>query len=135
MRGDEDMADQPHNSNFPAYFVARLLKDAGWPQKRGVLRSRYMVNSGLVKGAVKVLFRTGVGIGAGLPEDAIKLVADLFSLRDWKSQSATQLFAKADIHQRLSQSGLKAWDFISEPWMVLQPAHLPLRQRLQHEIP
>ena len=47
--------------SFPAYFVERMLRTAGWPREQGFFRKKHVVNASLVALTFAQLNRTEAG--------------------------------------------------------------------------
>lgn len=95
--------------NFPNWFILRFLAELGWPRKQGFLRKRYMVDAILLDSALTQLVRVAMGLGAGRPKLGARLIADLFSSRDWRSQGPGDLFEMIDWSDDLFPSDPGPW--------------------------
>jgi len=93
---------------FPAFWFFGFLNHAEWPRTTGLLRRRKIVSHCVVCGAVRELVHAAIALGAQRPNTAIKLLADLFTKRDWSQQSANEIWNKLDPSEQVSNQPDKA---------------------------
>ena len=77
-------------SRFLEWFIAGQINSMGWPRPKGLFR-RPHVDSVIVDTAVELGLQTTIGLGAGRPEIAIRLLADIFSDNPWTEESTAEL--------------------------------------------
>lgn len=73
-------------SIFGFYYVTKLLHEAGWPRKQGILRGQ-SYDALLVDAAIAQAVEWGSALGAGRPELALKMIAEMFRDR-WDGDDA-----------------------------------------------
>ncbi len=83
--------DQSSRMNFSSFVVASFLRAAGWPQQKGLVRKRLVVNAIAADGALRHLVEIGAGIGASDPGLAARLLANVFFIRDWRAKPPADL--------------------------------------------
>ena len=97
---------------FPDYYVRRLLRSTGWPQKKGI-RRREVISTQVLDVALRQLSMVGVGIGAGRPRLALRLIVAAFD-RDLTSDG--EVSAVIDLLDRGEKAASRtrgyAWDAI-----------------------
>ena len=71
---------------FLEWHLYTALNAMGWPKPRGILR-RLHVDVLLADIVVELLLKVIVGLGAGRPEVATRLLADTFSGNPWTEES------------------------------------------------
>lgn len=77
-------------SIFGFYFVSGLLREAGWPQKKGILRKN-VVDTTILDGAIDQMVDWAAAIGAGRPKVGLQVLAEMFRDRDWASDNAPSI--------------------------------------------
>jgi hypothetical protein len=101
-------------STFPMYFIKSSLNACGWPRKQSFL-GRTGIPGQVLHYIVQEMAKASIGIGAGRPLIAAQLLTQLFSRRDWETQSAEDFFAD------LVPCAISAIEFGEEmsPWAAL----------------
>ncbi|MCJ7786638.1 hypothetical protein MUP06_00245 [Patescibacteria group bacterium] len=89
---------------FPAYWLFGFLNYAGWPRTKGILIRKKVVSSVILRGGLVSLVRAGIALGALRPKTAVRLLADLFSKRDWPRQPATEAWAQFDPSEKIANT-------------------------------
>ncbi len=115
--------------NFASYCLAGLLREVGFPRKSGLLRRKNIVDASAVDVAAKEMVRIAVGLGAGRPDLAIRLVADAFQDRDWSADGATgatEFIDFLDVSEKLAENP------DAPPWQAIA---LPLKDMGRESIP
>jgi len=107
---ERGMAEQP---DFPVYFLYGLLRSANWPRRVGMIAKKEVVDPRVVDTARVGLAELGVGLGAGSPALAARLLADIFRDRDWNTQPLSELLPEMD------PSALVASQPAKLPWQAL----------------
>ena len=77
------------------WFVAEQLNRLGWPQTKGVFRKKEVVPALLVDLTVEQGLRLCMGLGAGRPELACRVIADIFRPDAWTPQQTAALLGTA----------------------------------------
>jgi len=92
------------------WFVLIHLRRAGWPRQRGLSRKMY-VDAHLAAGYVELGLMLMVGLGAGRPESAVKLIVMTFEDNPWTATSTALLFEKLSPSGAgsLAGSGILPW--------------------------
>ena len=101
-------------SIFGFYYVTNLLREMGWPRKQGFLRGE-SYDAGIVRGAIGQSVEWGSILGAGRPELALKMIAEMF--RDhWDGDDApdVKLFIDGLARQ-------ESWSAAASPKDAVQP--------------
>lgn len=105
-------------SIFGFYFVKNLLREAGWPRKKGILR-KDVVDTTILDGAIDQMVDWAAAIGAGRPKLGLQVLAEMFRDRDWTSDNAPSIQQFIDT-MRLENS---AWagDVCLAPREIVDP--------------
>jgi hypothetical protein len=77
-------------SIFGFYFVSSLLREAGWPKKRGFFKKQ-AIDTIILDGVIDQMVEWAAAIGAGRPTLALQTIAEIFRDRDWSSDSAPSI--------------------------------------------
>lgn len=106
-------------SIFGFYFVSGLLREAGWPQKQGILR-RNVVDTIVLDAAIGQMVDWAAAIGAGQPKLGLQVLAEMFRDRDWTNDDAPTI--KKFIEGMRSQNSEWAGSAVIAPRMIIDPA-------------
>lgn len=70
-------------SIFGFYFVSEILREAGWPRRKGVFNSTAVIDTIILDGATDQMIDWAAALGAGRPTLALQALAEVFRDRDW----------------------------------------------------
>jgi hypothetical protein len=70
-------------SIFGFYFVTGLLREAGWPRRKGFLNNTAVIDTTILDSAIDQMVDWAAALGAGRPTLAIQTIAEMFRDRDW----------------------------------------------------
>lgn len=77
-------------SRFCDWYVSNQLKNMGWPRPKGLLRT-LKVETTVVDITVQGAVQIHVGLGAGSPDLAVRVLADSFERNPWTADSTRSL--------------------------------------------
>ncbi|MEX1023362.1 MAG: hypothetical protein WD058_09470 [Dehalococcoidia bacterium] len=77
-------------SIFGFYFVGNLLREAGWPRKRGLLGSE-SYDPRVVDMATSQMIEWAAAVAAGRPNRGLQMIAEVLGDRDWSSEDAPKI--------------------------------------------
>lgn len=77
-------------SIFGFYFVSGLLREAGWPKKRGFFKKEFLATI-ILDETIDQMIDWAAAIGAGRPALALQTIAEMFRDRDWSSDNAPSI--------------------------------------------
>jgi hypothetical protein len=77
-------------SIFGYYFVESLLRQAGWPRKRGLLRGE-AYDTAIADAAIDQMVDWAASLGAGRPPLALQIIAEMFRDRNWDGDDAPEI--------------------------------------------
>lgn len=80
-------------SIFGFYFVTGLLREAGWPRRKGLFNSTAVIDTIILDEAINQMVDWGAALGAGRPTLALQAVAEMFRDRDWSSDGRPDIRA------------------------------------------
>ncbi len=105
-------------SIFGFYFVSGILREAGWPRRKGVFNSTAVVDTIILDSAIDQMVDWAAALGAGRPTLALQAIAEIFRGRDWSSDDRPKInvFIEA---ARTEQESWRATDAIA-PHEVVQ---------------
>jgi hypothetical protein len=100
-------------SIFGFYFVAQLLREAGWPRKQGMFKGQ-AYDTFMVDVAIAQSVDWAAALGAGRPRLSLQMIAEMFRDRDWDSDEAPNVKIVVDELQ-------DTWSAVASPQDVVQP--------------
>ena len=62
-------------SIFGFYFVSEILREAGWPRRKGVFNSTAVIDTIILDGATDQMIDWAAALGAGRPTLALQALA------------------------------------------------------------
>jgi hypothetical protein len=77
-------------SIFGYYFVGSLLREAGWPRKRGLFRGE-AYDTAIADAAIDQMVDWAASLGAGRPALGLQIIAEMFRERNWDGDDAPQI--------------------------------------------
>ena len=72
-------------SIFGFYFVSGLLRETGWPRRKGLFNSTAVIDTIVLDHAIDQMIDWAAALGAGHPTLALQTLAEMFRDRDWSS--------------------------------------------------
>ena len=78
-------------SIFGFYFVTTMLREAGWPRRRGLFRSEAVVDTLIADVIVNQMVDWATALGACRPRLALQVIAQMFRDRDWEGENAPKI--------------------------------------------
>lgn len=103
-------------SDLALYALVGMLESMGWPRKAGFLGRKAVVNTAILDQAAHQVVQIGVGLGAGRPAVAVRVLSDAFGARDWSTANATELIDELDLNQLIQgHANQRPWKTISPP--------------------
>lgn len=72
-------------SIFGVYFVTGLMREAGWPRRKGIFNSTAVFDALILDHAIDQMIDWAAALGAGRPMLALQTIANIFRDRDWTS--------------------------------------------------
>jgi hypothetical protein len=72
-------------SIFGFYFVSGLLRESGWPRRKGVFNSTAVIDTIILDSAIDQMIDWASALGAGRPKLMLQAIAEMFRDRDWAS--------------------------------------------------
>ena len=99
---------------FLEWFLLVYLKMAGYPRRKGIRRREY-VDTGVVNACVETGLTMLMGIGAGRPQTALRLLVATFDNNPWTVDSTADLFdlLSKDSDTLVRGSGVLPWEAIA----------------------
>lgn len=70
-------------SIFGFYFVTGLLREAGWPRRKGFFNSTAVIDTTMLDAAIDQMIDWAAALGAGHPQLALQTFGEMFRDRDW----------------------------------------------------
>lgn len=80
-------------SIFGFYFVTGLLREAGWPRRKGFFDSTAVIDIIILDGAIDQMVDWAAVLGAGRPTLALQTIAEVFRDRDWSGDDRPNIKA------------------------------------------
>ncbi len=117
---------------FPTFFLYGMLREAGWPRRKGRFSSKPIVDPRFVDSVGIRLMELGMSVGAGRPGLALQLLADVFSDRDWQRQPAIELTRDLEIFSA-DLGGEKPWE-IAWPIRLARVADITKPESMPWEV-
>lgn len=105
-------------SIFGFYFVGSLLREAGWPRKQGLFKGEGY-DTLIADAAIDQMVNWAASLGAGRPNLALQIIAEIFRDRSWDNDDAPEI--------EMFVNGARAsWDGTPDasPREVVQPIQL-----------
>jgi len=105
-------------SIFGFYFVGNLLKQAGWPRKKGLFGGP-AYDTFLVDEAIDQMLGWAASLAAGRPKMSLQMIAEMFRDKDWDGDNPP------DVRMFIDASR-EEWDKVPEggPREVIKPWRL-----------
>lgn len=100
------------------HFVSSLLREAGWPRKRGMFKGDG-IDTIITDAAIDQMVDWAAALGAGRPSLALQIIAEMFRDRDWDSDDAPQITTFISVARKTWDNAPKA-----APREVVQPIRL-----------
>lgn len=73
------------------HFVTGLLREAGWPRRKGHFNSTAVVDTLILDHAIDQMIDWAAALGAGRPTLALQTIANIFRDHDWTSDGRPHL--------------------------------------------
>lgn len=106
-------------SIFGFYFVSELLREAGWPRKKGRFNNTAVIDTLILDHAIDQMIDWAAALGAGRPTLALQTIAEMFGDRDWNTDGRPDI--KVFIEDtRTENEGWRVTDPIA-PHEIVQP--------------
>jgi hypothetical protein len=126
--------EDPALGYYPVYFIVSTLKAMGWPRKNGLF-ARSGVAGDALRGAWRGMVQASMGLGAGRPSLACRLLTKLFTRRDWTRESGDDLISALDPAKYLApQTDSLPWDEVVQKYLDVTPDFIPWSQVTAEEI-
>lgn len=77
-------------SIFGFYFVSGLLREAGWPRKKGLL-NKAVLDTAILDAAIFQMIDWAACLGAERPMLALQAIAEIYRERDWNSDDVPEI--------------------------------------------
>lgn len=78
-------------SIFGFYFVTTILKQAGWPKRRGLFSSKAVVDTLIADAVINQMIDWSAALGACRPKLALQMIAWMYKNRDWEGEDAPRI--------------------------------------------
>jgi hypothetical protein len=78
-------------SIFGFYFITTILRQAGWPRRRGLFNSEAVVDTLTADAAIDQMVDWSAALGACRPRLALQVIAWMFYDRDWDGENAPRI--------------------------------------------
>ncbi len=78
-------------SIFGSYFVMTMLREAGWPRRRGLFRSEAVIDTSITDVIINQMVDWAASLGACRPRLALQVIALMFQDRDWEGENAPKI--------------------------------------------
>jgi hypothetical protein len=96
------------------YFAAQLLREAGWPRKRGMFKGQgYDATTADLALAQSIDW--GAALGAGRPRLALQMIAEMFRDRDWEGDNPPNVKAFVE------SASERTWATAASPQEAVEP--------------
>jgi len=105
-------------SIFGFYFVGNLLRQAGWPRKKGLFGGP-AYDTFVVDGVINQMLGWGASLAAGRPKMSLQMIAEMFRDKDWDGDNPPDV-------KMLIDGSREVWDRVPEggPREVIKPWRL-----------
>lgn len=77
-------------SIFGFYFVSTLLRETGWPKKQGIFKKE-VIDTTILDSTIDQMVDWAAALGAGRPNLALQIIAEMFRDRDWEGSDAPSI--------------------------------------------
>lgn len=95
-------------SYFGIYITKNLLSDLGWPKKRGFLQKEYLSTT-ILDSVTDNMIDLAACIGANRPKLAARILAEVYSDKDWDGNNAPDIKIYVDeILKEINKKGVLA---------------------------
>lgn len=78
-------------SIFGFYFITTILRQVGWPRRRGLFNSEAVVDTLIADVAIDQMVDWSAALGACRPRLALQVIAWIFYDRDWEGENAPRI--------------------------------------------
>jgi len=78
-------------SIFGFYFVTTMLRQHGWPRRRGLFNSEAIVDTLIADIIINQMVDWSAALGACRPRLALQVIARMFHDRDWEGENAPRI--------------------------------------------
>ena len=78
-------------SIFGLYFITTILRQVGWPKRRGLFNSEGVVDTLIADVTIDQMVDWSAALGACRPRLALQVIAWMFHDRDWEGENAPRI--------------------------------------------
>lgn len=78
-------------SIFGFYYVTTILKQAGWPKRRGLFSSKAGVDTLIADAVINQMIDWSAALGACRPKLALQIIAWIYKDKDWEGEDAPRI--------------------------------------------
>lgn len=78
-------------SIFGFYYVTTILKQAGWPKRRGLFNSEAIVDTLIADATIDQMIDWSAALGACRPKLALQVIAWIYKDKNWEGENAPRI--------------------------------------------